>query len=408
MDPKGVLAMLNRDLKGYLCGFGAYAACLVPAMLPIFQPPLGMDVAVRLALAAGLASIVVALELLTGFERRIGDAGASFTQGLLGIGICAGLYDLLTPAAEPQIVLMSLIWIAIGLNRLTPRQVLALSAFYMGIYLNAFSGVLLDATAPLHADALYVLLVSLVLNGFMVIRARDYRHSHHEKDELRDVAARQAEELEEAKTRIHAITMQDLDTIALKYPFFKEELKRAKETADATGVAFSIGLMEIDHFAALQKQHAETVVKQFLREVVERASKVLGKLGLTDAEDGSYHPLGKVGDGLYGIILPRANLKGALACARQLHSAVELQSIRTMAGALDLTLTVGIVEYHSGESVDELMETVGRALERARLHHMEELQAAAKPKQDLPPVKAARDATDLRILHYKEYDAPVH
>ncbi|HEY3646154.1 MAG TPA: diguanylate cyclase [Gammaproteobacteria bacterium] len=400
--------MLNRTLKTYLCGVGAYAACLVPAMLPIFQTPLNAYAAARLALAALLALVLSALTLLTGFHERLGDRGASLTQGLLGLAVCGGFYAFLAPTPEPQIVLMSLLWITIGLIHLTPRQVLVLEGVYLTIYLNAFTSTMLSPGMPRRDDALYVLVVSLTLCGFMYLRARDYRRAHHEKAGLHEANARQAEELDEAKVRIHAITMQDLDTIALKYPFFKEELKRAKDRADAGGVAFSIGLMEIDHFAALQKQHAETVTKQLLREVVDRASAVLGKLGLHDAEDGSYHPLGKVGDGLYGIILPRSNLRGALACARQLHSAVELQSVRTMAGSLDLTLTIGVVEYHSGESVDELMETVGRSLERARLHHMEELQAAAKPKQELPPVKAAKSANELRVLHYKEYDAPVH
>jgi GGDEF domain-containing protein len=400
--------MKNRNFKGYLCGIGAYAVCLVPAVLPIFQPALGMETATQLLMAAVLAMVLVALELLTGFERRIGDDGAAFTQGLFGIGICGGLYALLAPLAEPQIVLMSLIWICIGLNRLTRRQVWVLSGIYMAIYLNAFSRVLLDSGSPLHADALYVLLVSLALNGFLDLRASDYQHSRHEKHELLDVNSRQADELVEVRERIHAITRQDMDTIALKFPFFKEELRRVKEGADATGVAFSIGLIEIDHFASLQQKHGETVVKQLLREVVERIGGVMGKLGLEEAEDGSYHPLGKVGEGLYGMILPRANLKGALACARQVHSVVELQSIRTMAGALDLTLTIGMVEYYAGESVDELMEMVGRSLEKARIHHMEELQAAQKPKEQAPPVKAATGAKDLRVLHYKEYDSPLH
>ena len=395
-------------LKAYVCGLGAYAVCLLPPMLPVFQPALAPDTAGYLALAAAVASALVALMLLTDFDRRIGDPGARFTQGLLGIGVCAGLYVLLAPVSQPQVVLMSLIWIALGLNQLSPGKVLVLAAAYLTVYLNAYTRMLLDAGAPGHADALYALLVSLALCAFMYLRAHDYAHAHREKAELKDANERQADELEEAKARIHAITMQDLDTIALKYPFFKEELKRAKQRADGSGVGFCIGLMEIDHFAALQQRHGEVVMKQLLREVVDRAGKVLGKLGLVEAKDDSYHPLGKVGDGLYGIILPRANLKGALACARQLHSAIELQSIRTMAGGLDVTLTVGVVEYHRGESVDELMEMVGRALERARLHHMEELQAAIKPKPELQPVQVARQASDLRLLHYKEYDAPLH
>ena len=400
--------MHKETWKSYFCGLGAYAICLVPAMLPIFQPALGLDVAGRLVSSAVLASVLVALALLTGFDERIGDPGAKFIQALLGIAVCAGLYALLAPVSQPQIMLMCLIWVAIGLTRLTPRKVLVLAAVYLGIYLNAYTGELLTGGEAQHANTVYTLLVSLALCGFMYLRAHDYADSHNEKAGLRDENARQAEELEEAKARIHAITIQDLDTIALKFPFFKEELRRCKERTDKQGRTFSIGLLEIDHFSALQERYDETVIKQLLREVVERVSGVMGKLGLEQTEDGGYHPLGKVGEGLYGMILPRANLKGALACARQLHSTAESQSIRTMAGPVDVTLTIGMVEYHPGESVDELMETVGRSLEKARIHNAEELQAARKPQPRSAPVKAASGLEDLRMLHYKEYDSPVH
>ena len=395
-------------LKGFLCGLGAYVVCLVPPMLPIFQSPLTPQTAGQLVLAAAVASALVMLQLITGFDRRIGDPGAKFTQALLGIGVCAGLYAALAPVSQPQVVLMSLIWMAVALDRCSPGKVLVLAGAYLTIYLNAYTRVLLDPASVRHGDALYALLVSLTLCAFMYLRAHDYALSHREKAALRDENDRQASELEEARGRIHTITRQDMDTIALKYPFFKEELKRAKQRADASGVSFCIGLMEVDHFAALQARHDEIVVKQLLREVVERASRVLGKLGLLDADDGSHHPVGKVGEGLYGLIMPRSNLKGALACTRLLRSSIELQSIRTMAGKQDVTLTFGVVEYHNAESVDELMEAVGRALEHARVHQMEELQAAAKAKRELPPVKAAAQPDELRLLHYKEYDAPVH
>jgi len=401
--------MENRNLKTYLGGLGVYVVCLVPAMLPIFPSALGPQTAARLALAAGVVAGLIALILLTDFDKRIGDPGAVFAQGLSGIGVCAGLYALLAPVSEPQIVLMSLLWIAMGLNRLSPGQVLVLAAGYTGIFLNAYSGLLLDGRATQHADALYVLLVSSVLCTFMYLRAHDYASSHREKAELRDENQRQADELAEARDRIHTITRQDLDTIALKFPFFKEELRRCKERADASGTTFSIGLIEIDHFSNINNRYGEMAVKQLLREVVDRVNKVTGKMGLEDSDDGSYHPLGRVGEGLYGMILPRANLKGALACSQQIRKLVELQSIRTNAGILDVTLTIGMVEYFPGESLDELMEMVGTSLEKARLQNVEELQASERAKQQpAAPVKAATGLRDLRVLHYKEYDAPLH
>ncbi len=400
--------MNTESWKAYLCGLAAYVVCLLPAMLPIFHPSLGLEAAARLGLTAVLASALVALVRLTGFDIKIGDPGALFTQALLGIAVCAGLYPLLAPVSHPQITQMSLLWIAIGMTSLSPRKVLALSVFYIGIFLNAYTRNLLDAGNTLHPNTIYALLVSSALIAFMYQRAYDYAHSHHEKVELRELNLSQATELEEAKTRIHAITCQDLDTIALKFPFFKEELRRCKERADASGTTFCTGLLEIDHLANISQRYGETVVKQMLREVVERVTGVLGEMGLEDSADGGYHPLGKVGDGLYGILLPRANLKGASACAKQLHKVVELQSIRTMAGMLNVTLTIGFAEYFPGETLDEIMQMVGVSLEAARVQNVEELQAAQRPKQVLSPVKAATDAHDIRLLHYREYESPLH
>ena len=130
--------------------------------------------------------------------------------------------------------------------------------------------------------------------------------------------------------RIQALTKQDMDTIALKYPFFKEELHRCRDSADSEGNIFSVGLVAIDHVDALGRRYGETVMKQIAREVVERITGVTGKMGLEEAEDGGFHPVGRVGEGLFGIILPRANLKGAQACAQQIHNAIEFQAIRTM------------------------------------------------------------------------------
>src|SRR5579885_3305960 len=154
------LNMEKQNWKLYLCGVGAYVACLVPAMLPIFEAPLNPEAAARLGLAALLALVLTALALLTGFHHRLDDRGASLTQSLLGIAICGGFYAFLAPAPEPQIVLMSLIWIALGLTHLTPRQVLVLEGVYLTVYLNAFTSTMLFPGMPRRDDAVYVLVVS--------------------------------------------------------------------------------------------------------------------------------------------------------------------------------------------------------------------------------------------------------
>ena len=396
------------NLKSYLSGVGAYVACLLPAMVPIFQPPLDGVTIMRLTVAAVAGCLIVAIALLTGFDRKVGDPDAKLMQALLGITVCAGLYAALAPLSQPQIVLMSLLWIAIGLTKLVPRFVLVLMALYMGIYLNAFTSSMLDAREVRHADSIYTLVVSLVLGAFMYLRAQEYERGRGEKAALQDTNLRQAGELEEAEARIHALTKQDMDTVALKYPFFKEELHRCRERSDREGSIFCVGLVAIDHVQGLNERYGEIVMKQLTREIVERITGVTSKMGLEDADDGGYHPVGRIGDGLFGIILPRANLKGAQACAQQIHNAVEFQAIRTMAGLVNVTLTIGMAEYYPGESVDELMDLVGRSLEKARLHDMQELQSITRPRPQAAPVKAATSMRDLRLLHEKEYDSPLH
>src|SRR5882724_5581496 len=77
--------MHQESWKAYFCGLGAYAVCIVPAILPIFHPSLDLGATAWLAFAAVLASVLVALVRLTEFDAKIGDPGAKFTQALLGI-----------------------------------------------------------------------------------------------------------------------------------------------------------------------------------------------------------------------------------------------------------------------------------------------------------------------------------
>jgi len=401
--------MNNTNWNTYYAGLGMYLICIAVAALPILSTGLEPKGTLELIAAAALASLFVAVYRGSLAARTLRDPNGTFAQALLGIGVCEGLYSVISVDPRPEVLFTAfLLWTAVGLMHLSPREVVALFTVHTGIFINAtVSALFLGGSAEKHAEALYMITLSVVMTGFMYWRATDYTRVRNEKSRLRQENSRQAEEIEEAKQRIHQLTVQDMDTIALKYPFFKEELGRCKQRADRDGQALSIGLVSIDHFAALSQRHGEMVMKQVTREVVHRVARVVGKASLND--DGSGHqPVGKVGDGLFGIILPHINRQGAAACAEKLHAAVGHQSIRTLAGALDVTLTVGICEYYPGETLDEVLRNVGRELERARMRELEELQAAARPRAQGPAVKAATCAHELRLLHEKEYESPLH
>src|SRR5579863_3894109 len=130
----GSLIMKSVFSKGYLSGLGIYAVCTVLAAAPLFKPSLSLATAERLAAVATIASLLVALFKALELDTRWRDPDAAFAQAVLGIGVCAGLYAALDPNARPQVMVISLLWVAVGLTHLTPRQVLVLAGLYFGIY----------------------------------------------------------------------------------------------------------------------------------------------------------------------------------------------------------------------------------------------------------------------------------
>lgn len=396
--------------KNFFAGLAVYAACFGLAALPLFPKPLGGLAALQLVTAAAVASVLVASLRISGVDERWGDPGASFTQALLGTVICSGLYSLVAPDIRPQILFMSfLLWTATGLMQLSPRRVAILYAVNVAIYMDALSGnIFVSTDVERYVQAVFGLIVITMMAGFMYWRAGEYSRVRKEKARLRDENAQQLEQLQEAEKRIHALTVQDMDTIALKYPYFKDALAKQKTRADKSGETFSIGLIEIDHFAAIAERCGESAAKQLLREFAERTTKLIRKMDLLEETGDAYHPLGRVGEGLFGLVLPGTNLKGALHCADRLHAAMEFHNIHTNAGPVTLTLTVAVTEYAAGENVEELMQELSVELERARLRHEDIHQKIQKPKQVGAPMKGAESSNDMRLLDYKDYHRPVH
>src|SRR5690348_7534785 len=126
--------------KNFFAGLVVYAVCFVLAALPLFPKPLGGLPALQLVTAAAVASMLVASLRISGVDARIGDPGASFTQALLGMVICSGLYSLVAPDIRPQILFLSfLLWTATSLMDLTPRKVGILYLVNVAIYMDALS-----------------------------------------------------------------------------------------------------------------------------------------------------------------------------------------------------------------------------------------------------------------------------
>lgn len=384
-----------KHFKGYFAGLGIYAALILLTALPIFPNALNPIQVAYLAVAAAAASMLVALLRLTGAAKRMKDSGAVLTQAVLGIGICGVLYSYVAPAPRPHIMFMAfLLWTAVGLLRLSPRGVLALSALFLAGYLRVFTGTLSNPADTQYADAVFMLIVSGVMGGFMFWRASEYTRVRNHKRE-QEVALHQAE------ARIEEITTQDSETTALKYAYFRNQLLKEKAIVDMNGGTFAVGLVEIDGYAELLQKIGETASGQVLREFTERITKLIRKTDTLGKWDPNYKPVGRISGGRFSLMLPKTDFEGAMRCAERLHNAVEFKAIRTGIGVVGVTLSIGITEYAKRESTDELMELAARALMLAKQHNGNDFRGLKRPQGGVTPTRAGLDAwsTGLAASH---------
>lgn len=401
--------MDSKAARFYVYGLVIYLVCIGVAALPIFSDPMPLLTAVQLTGAAFAAWLITAVMQYTGVARRIKDPGAVFTQAVLGIAVCSGLYSLVYPDARPEIMAMAfMMWTAAGLMHMTAGRVAILFVLSTSIYLNGLVTRLFFGEGLDHAETEFMLLATALMTGLMCWRARGYTRVREENAQLYAENAGHLQALEAAAKRIHDLTVQDMDTIALKFPYFRRALGEKKLSADKKGETFSMGLIAVDHFESIHTMYGDKVAKKLLREVSERMLTLVRGLDLLADMDEDFHPLGRVGDGLFGLILPGVNLAGARYCAAKLQSSLEFRNIPTEMGHVSVTLTIGMIQYRRGENVDELLEELGYALERARLQH-EEIVPAARPRPAVQaPLQAAASSDEMMLLDYKDYGRPVH
>lgn len=370
--------------KHYFCGLCVYAVCIALATAPLFEREFGAAAAEYLAAAAVLASLVVLLYRVVDLGEKLGDPRGMFLQSLFGIAICAGLYAFFSPLDRPQVIIMSLLWVGVAVSHLSPRQVLLLAGCYLGFYFYAELPYLTDTASPSHYDALFMLMASLAVCGFLYSRAREYKVLH-ERDQAQAAALREAED------HIHTFTVQDSETTALKFAYFRNELVKQKAEADRLGGTFSAGLIEIDAYAEIAQKLGEAVTGQLLREFTARAVKIIHETDVRGVWDKDFIPLGRIAKGRFGLVLPGADFEAAMTCATRLHDALEFQSIRTHAGVVSLSLSIGITEYNRFEELDEVMELAARALNLAQAHNGNDFKGLKRPSADSRP--GPRDRT---------------
>lgn len=154
---------------------------------------------------------------------------------------------------------------------------------------------------------------------------------------------------------------------------FDKQIQDWVEEASVSGGTLCLLMLDIDHFKQFNDLYGHQTGDQVLRLVART---------LTDGVKGR-DMAARFGGEEFVIILPETPLQAAMRVADTLRKSVEGKEVvnKTSNEKLGrITLSVGVAEYHKGETVGDLIERADTALYDAKKAGRNQVKAAAEPQ----------------------------
>ena len=175
--------------------------------------------------------------------------------------------------------------------------------------------------------------------------------------ELEQKVEERTRELAEANNRLVALASTDALTGIPNRRYFYEMLEReAARTTRTSDAVFSVAMIDIDHFKLVNDKYGHLAGDWVLRKVSERLMAHLRQSDL----------LGRVGGEEFAVIFISATLADAMISAERLRAAVAVSPINLNPREISVTISLGVVQAESGETIEALMERADNLLYTAK------------------------------------------
>ena len=291
---------------------------------------------------AGIATLAALFYLMvrTGLNRRFADPSLATEQTAAAILFLAYImYH--APSARESLTLFYLVVMLYGALRLSAARLAALSV----LALAAHAAVLhlsyqrdedyMDVDAALAEFA--VLMVTLpwfaAMGGYV--------------NRLRTRLAESNRRLEDAFERIREIAIRDELTGTYNRRFLMEGLARELARAGRSGGGFSVCIIDVDHFKAVNDTLGHAAGDGVLKRVAQIAGRGLRGIDV----------FGRFGGEEFLLLLPDTDRAGASVVAERIRAAVAAET--------QVTVTIGVAQY-AGDSAAGVLARADQALYRGK------------------------------------------
>jgi diguanylate cyclase (GGDEF)-like protein len=167
---------------------------------------------------------------------------------------------------------------------------------------------------------------------------------------------RSRDELIEVMGRLQRLAMLDPLTQCLNRRALIEEMTRERARCERYQSSFGLIMLDLDHFKAINDRHGHGAGDSVL---TASAARLREQLRPTDF-------LGRWGGEEFLCLLTHADSDAVNQKAEAMRLSLENSPMDVAGVAIEVTASIGVATYRHGQSLDELIEAVDRALYRAK------------------------------------------
>ncbi len=181
-------------------------------------------------------------------------------------------------------------------------------------------------------------------------------------------------ELMETNRRLELLSITDGLTKLYNHRHFQDQLARAFEESQRYERPLSLAIIDIDFFKRVNDTHGHAVGDEVLRELARVFHESIRSTDLA----------ARYGGEEFAVMMPETNLEDGLVFAEKIRDMIERTPVRTQAGELKTTVSIGVatVPHSKLHSAKELIVAADKALYRAKRNGRNQVQAEKRRDLD--------------------------
>lgn len=284
----------------------------------------------------------------SGLNLRMSDPSLT-TPMLVAAGLVISIVQ--ADAGEARSVLMLLypVVFMFGVFRLRRRALVVVALLFSVFYAVAIGASVWSyhLALDLRHEMFRVVFLTAVLVWFAYIGGNF--------SEMRQELSRANDELRIAFEKVETLANLDALTGAYSRRYLMAQLEREGNRAER-GSTLSIGMMDLDHFKSVNDTYGHACGDEVLKGFCATAQGALREIDI----------LGRYGGEEFVVVFPQTSGASAALVAERIRKLVEQSMVPCLRGEKRVTVSIGVAEHRSPDSVQRTLERADAAMFKAK------------------------------------------